>query len=119
MHTFVRHLALSAALTVLPASMLFAQTTYDQRHDVNNRRANEQSRIKQGEASGQITQKGANNLEAHQRAIHNQEHADRAADGGHLTAQDRHQLARKQNRQSQRVYRDKHNAATQPGVAPR
>jgi hypothetical protein len=58
-------------------------------------------------------------VEAHQHAIHSQERADRAADGGHLTAQDRYQLARKQNRQSQRVYRDKHNDITQPGVAPR
>ncbi len=120
MYRFANYLALAAMLTALPASALFAQTTTDQqRHSINDRRGNEQSRIRQGENSGQITQRGANNLEAHQQAIHSQEHADRAADGGHLTAQDRHQLARKQNRQSQRVYRDKHNAATQPGVAPR
>ena len=119
MRIFARNLAFAAVLGGLPASMLFAQTTYDQRHSVNDRRGDEQQRIQQGEASGQITQRGASNLEAHQQAIHNQERADRAADGGHLTAQDRHQLARKQNRQSARVYRDKHNAATQPGVAPR
>ncbi len=119
MHSFAKHLALAAALSALPASTLLAQTTYNQRHTVNDRRGDQQSRIKQGEASGQITQKGASNLEAHQHAIHGQEKADRAANGGHLTAQNRHQLAREQNRQSQRVYRDKHNAATQPGVAPR
>ena len=119
MPSILQHLALSAVLTALPASMLLAQTTEQERHSVNNRRGNEQSRIKQGEASGQITKGGANKLEAHQKAIHSQEHADRAADGGHLTAQDRHQLAREQNRQSQRVYKDKHNAVTQPGVPPR
>ena len=119
MHKFAKQLCLAAAITALPLPLVFAQTTYDERHSVNDRRHDEQSRIKQGEASGQITRKGANNLEAHQQAIHNQERTDRAADGGHLTSQDRHQLARKQNRQSQRVYRDKHNAATQPGVAPR
>ncbi len=119
MLSFAKPLILAAALTALPATTLFAQTTYHQRHTVNDRRNDQQSRIKQGEASGQITNRGANNLEAHQHAIHSQERTDRAANGSHLTSQDRHQLAREQNRQSQRVYRDKHNAATQPGVAPR
>ena len=114
-----KQFALAVVLTALPASALLAQTTYDQRHSVNNRRGNQQSRIKQGEGSGQITQKGANNLEAHQHAIHNQERSDRSANGGHLTTQNRHQLAREQNRQSQRVYKDKHNAYAQPGVTPK
>ncbi len=120
MRNFAKQLTLAAVLTALPSSMLFAQNTdYQQRHSVNDRRGDQQSRINQGVASGQITRKGASNLQAHQQAIHNHEQADRAANGGHLTAQNRHQLARQQNRQSQRVYRDKHNAATQPGVAPR
>ena len=115
---FAKHLLVAAVLGVLSASTVFAQTTSQQRHAVNHRRHKEQSRIKQGYASGQVTNRGANSLEAHQQAIHQQERTDRAADGGHLTAQDRHQLAREQNRQSARIYRDKHNAATQPGVAP-
>ena len=119
MHKAPRSLALAAMLLAMPASTLFAQTSYDERHHVNARRGNEQARIKQGEASGQITPGGANKLEAHQHAIHSQERTDRAADGGHLTAQDRHRLAREQNRQSARIYRDKHNAVTDPGVAPR
>jgi hypothetical protein len=115
-----KYLALAAGLALLPASTLLAQTTtYNQRHHVNARRGNEQGRIQQGDASGQITKRGSANLEAHQHAIHQQEHSDRAADGGHLTAQDRHQLSREQNRQSARIYRDKHNAATRPGVAPK
>ncbi len=114
-----KHIALAAALIALPASTLIAQTTYDQRHTVNDRRHDQQSRIQQGYASGQITNRGARNLEAHQRAIHSQERTDRAAHGGHLTARNRHQITREQNRQSARVYRDKHNYATQPGVPPR
>lgn len=119
MHMSIKHLALAAAVTLLPATAVVAQTTtHGERHHINARRHNEQARIRQGYRSGQITNRGAANLEAHQQAIHNQERADRAADGGHLTAGDRHQLAREQNRQSARVYRDKHNAATQPGVPP-
>lgn len=120
MQHFVQKLTFVAVLAAaLPATTLLAQTTYNQRHSINERRGNEQERIHQGEASGQVTRREANHLEAHQHAIHNQERADRAADGGHLTAQDRHQLAREQNRQSGRVYRDKHDYATQPGVPPR
>lgn len=119
MHSFTKHIVLAALLSALPGATLLAQTTtYHQRHHVNARRGNEQSRIHQGEASGQITPRGAHKLEAHQHAIHSQERADRSADNGHLTAQDRHQLAREQNRQSERVYRDKHNNVTDPGVAP-
>ena len=119
MRIFTRHLALAAVLTALPAATLFAQTTYGERHDINGRRSNEQTRIRQGEASGQVTPGEARRLETHQHAIHQQERADRASDGGHLTARDRHQLAREQNRQSQRVYRDKHNGIADPGVPPR
>ncbi len=115
----MKYVALFAALTVMPAPMLLAQTTNHQRHTINDRRHDEQGRIQQGEASGQITRGGAAKLEARQHAIHSQERADRAANGGRLTAQDRHQLAHEQNRQSERVYRDKHNAVTQPGVPPR
>jgi hypothetical protein len=118
MPVFGKFLAFAAGLDLLPASTLFAQTTtYNQRHHVTGRRGNEQGRIQQGDASGQITKRGSANLEAHQHAIHQQEHSDRAADGGHLTSQDRHQLSREQNRQSARIYRDRHNAATRPGVA--
>jgi hypothetical protein len=114
-----KYVALAAALAVLPASTTWAQaTTYSQRHHVTARRGNQQSRIRQGDASGQITKRGSATLEAHQHAIHQQERSDRAADNGHLTSQDRHQLSREQNRQSARIYRDKHNAATRPGVAP-
>ena len=118
MRNTLKHLVFAAALTALPASALLAQTTDQQRHTINDRRHDEQARIQQGDRSGQITRAGNRNLQAHQRAIHNQERADRAADGGHLTARDRHQLAREQNRQSARIYRDKHNAATRPGVIP-
>ncbi len=120
MRNLAKHLVFTAVLAAIPASTLLAQNTnYDQRHNINDRRHDEQSRIRQGERSGQITRGGAARLEAHQHAIHQQERADRAANGGRLTGRERHQLARKQNRQSARVYRDKHNAITQPGVPPR
>ena len=116
----LKHFILAASLVALPATTVLAQTTtYGERHDINGRRATEQARIHQGERSGQLTHREARNLEAHQRAIHQQEHADRLANGGNLNPQERHQLAREQNRQSARIYNQKHDEQTRPGVEPR
>ena len=116
----LKHLFLAAALVALPASSLLAQsTTYGERHDINGRRGNEQSRIREGEANGQLTRHEARKLEERQHAIHREERNMRAANGGRLTAADRHTLARQQNRQSRSIYNQKHDVQTQPGVYPR
>ena len=111
------YLALAAALVAVPASS-FAQTTYSQRHHIAARKGDQQGRIGQGARSGQLTPRETSRLENHQAAINHEEHGMRSADNGHLTAQDRHTLARQQNRQSARIYQDKHNNRTDPGVAP-
>ena len=86
-------LLLAASLATLPASALLAD--------------------------GQIPPKGAARADAHQAKL-NQEQANlRAADNGHLTAADRHRIARQQDRTSQRIDTRNHNAATDPGVPPR
>ena len=43
----------------------------------------------------------------------------RAEDNGHLTTQDRETLTKQQNVESKRIYRDKHNDVTDPGVEPK
>ena len=107
--------ALLAALTVLPLSAI-AQTTYGERHDINGRKENQQDRIAQGDRSGQLTPRETAHLERQEGRINHEEHAMRRADGGHLTAADRHTLARQQNRESARIYRDKHNVRRDPGA---
>ncbi len=66
-----------------------------------------------------MTPREASHVEHQEGAINREEHAMRARDNGHLTAQDRHTLSRQQNAESRRIYRDKHNGRTDPGVAPR
>lgn len=100
-----------------PAQTVPAQTTPAQRHHIAARKENQQDRIAQGVKSGQLTPRETAHLENHQAAINKEEHGMRSADNGHLTAQDRHTLARQQNRQSAQIYKDKHNARTAPGVA--
>jgi hypothetical protein len=55
-------------------------------------------------------------LERNEGRINREEHGMRAADGGHLTARDRHVVARQQNRESAAIYRDKHNVRRDPGA---
>lgn len=110
----------TVAIAALSATSLFAQsTTYKQRHSIAARSANQQARINKGVADGQITPAGAAHADANQARINSQDARMRARDGGHLTAANRHKLAREQDRTSRGVYDRNHNAVTDPGVAPR
>ena len=115
----LKALVVAASLVVVPASSAFSQqTTYHQRHSINARDARQQARINKGVADGQITPKGAAAADAHQAHLNAEQSRMRAADNGHLTAQDRHKIARQQDRTSQRIDTRNHNAATDPGVPP-
>ena len=110
-------LLIAATVLAVPAASL-AQTTYTERHDINGRRGNQQQRIAQGAESGQLRPGETRHLEHQEHAIHHEERAMRSQDNGHLTASDRHTLARQQNAESRRIYRDKHNLRTDQGVPP-
>ena len=115
----VKIVVLAAVMAALPLSVAGAQTTtYHQRHTVRARQSRQQARITHGVRDGQITPGGAAHAEANQARISSEEHTDRAADNGHLTAGDRHQIARQQNRDSRGISNRNHNQATDPGVAP-
>lgn len=78
--------------------------------EVDAREANQQARIAQGVRSGQLTPGETANLERKEGAIHQEIKQERAANGGHLTAAQRAQVNRQQNRVSNQIYRAKHNA---------
>ena len=77
------------------------------------RKANQQARIAQGVKSGELT--AARNLQPRssgsQREQGRAQHA--RANGGKLTAADRTALNNRQNKISNSIYKDKHNAAVQ------
>jgi hypothetical protein len=112
------HLVLASAIAALPVAG-FAQTTHYERHDIAARKGYQQGRINQGARSGQLTPGETSRLEHQEHGINQEEHGMRAEDHGHLTSQDRHTLAAQQNQESRRIYNDKHNLRTDPGVAPR
>ena len=109
---------LAAALVVAPAAA-FAATPHRPLHHINQRKVDQQGRIGQGVKSGQLTPGETAKLEHQESGINKEERGMRAEDNGHLTTQDRETLTKQQNVESKRIYRDKHNDVTDPGVEPK
>ncbi len=82
-------------------------------NEIGQRRENQQDRIAQGIRSGQMTAGEASRAEGRQQNINRSIAADRAANGGRLTQQERQNINRRQNGASRQIYRQKHNAARQ------
>ena len=80
---------------------------------VGDRKENQQDRIAQGVQSGQLTSGETKNLETKEAGLNKEEHTMRSEDDGHLTAADRTKLNNQQNKLSNNIYNDKHNAAQQ------
>ena len=87
--------------------------------EVRGRELTQQQRIGQGLGNGQITARGATNLERREAAINGSRTNDLAANGGHLTSGESRNLNRRENSLSRQIYVDKHNDIAQPGVVPR
>jgi hypothetical protein len=104
-----------AALFVLTAPAMFAQsaTTNETPQTIQQRKENQQDRIAQGVQSGQLTAGETKNLETKEAGLNKEERTMRSEDDGHLTAADRAKLNNQQNRLSNQIYDDKHNAAVQ------
>src|SRR5215469_6029087 len=75
---------------------------------IQRRQENQQGRIGQGVASGQLTAGETSNLEHKEANLNHEIRSDRKANGGTLTPQEKHQVNRQQNRLSRNIYRDKH-----------
>jgi hypothetical protein len=87
-------------------------TTTAKPGEIQQRKENQQDRIGNGIQSGQLTAGETKNLETKEAGINKEEKNMRAADDGHLTAADRAKINNQQNRVSNQIYQDKHNANT-------
>jgi hypothetical protein len=63
--------------------------------------------------SGQLTAHETARLETKESRLNKETRTDRAANGGKLTAAEKQQVNRQQNRLSRDIYKDKHNSAVQ------
>jgi hypothetical protein len=89
---------------ILIAAVAFSQERTP-RTDV--RQANQQTRIAQGRATGEVTQRETRVLRAEQRNIRRTER--RAKADGNVTVAERRKLERKQDRSSRHIRRAKNN----------
>jgi uncharacterized membrane protein YebE (DUF533 family) len=101
--------ALAAALA-LPA---FAQTSGPAATPgIDQRQANQEQRIDQGVASGQLTKPETRRLEQGQNHVERME--TRAKSDGVVTKQERGRIHHAQDTQSKRIYRQKHDSQARP-----
>src|SRR6266852_4267951 len=79
---------------------------------IAQRKENQQDRIANGVKSGQLTAGETANLETKEAAINGETKADRAANGGKLTAAEKAKVNKQQNNLSKQIHTDKNNANT-------
>ena len=91
-----------------------AATEHYGNNEVGQRRNNQQQRIANGVASGQMAPSEAAKAENHEQNINRHIAADRAANGGRLTPQERQNINERQNNASRQIYNEKHNGKTAP-----
>jgi len=107
METRIMKLLKSTIITLMLAVPLaaLAQSTATPKFD--QRQANQERRIDQGVQSGALTPKETGRLEKGQDHLQTME--DKAKSDGQVTKQERAQLQHAENRQSERIYRQKHD----------
>jgi hypothetical protein len=101
-----------------------SRSIYDDKHngateqygnnDVGARRDLQQQRIANGIRSGQLSPSEAAKTENHEQNINGHIAADRSANGGKLTPQERRNINQRQNSASRQIYNNKHNGKTAP-----
>jgi hypothetical protein len=96
----------AAALLALSAFAASAAGTDTPR--IDKRQANQEQRIDQGIASGELTKREARRMNRQQNVVNRAE--DKAKADGVVTAQEKKRLTKAQNATSKRIYRQKHDA---------
>jgi hypothetical protein len=115
-------LALSALVTIFAlASFNTAQAAdsnwkkkHPRRVEVNQRDRNLKNRTESAEKSGKINGAQADRLEKQENSIRNQERADAAANGGHITKGEQRELNREENNVNRELNRDERRDAQKP-----
>lgn len=109
--TFRRSLLALFVFSAMLSGAVMAQDTAVPGHprvnEVNNRLSNQQNRTQAGVADGQLNAKQAARDEKQDANIAQRESADEAKHGGHLTKGEDKRLNKSENRDSQRIRRQR------------
>jgi hypothetical protein len=110
----VKNLALAAIAAISVAALpSFAQTGGNTGGNaagntrIDQRQANQERRIEQGEKSGALTKREARRLERGQEHVQRMEN--KAAADGNVSKKEARRIERAQDRQSREIYREKHD----------
>jgi chorismate mutase len=97
-----------------------SHSIYDDKHnaatqpgtnsEVGQRQNNQQQRIANGIDSGKLSAGEAAHDERNEQKVNQQVHADRQANGGHLTQAEKKQVNKEQNKNSKKIHNQKANA---------
>jgi len=104
----VTALGLSFGLAICALILPATASADDGRRSINSIERQEQSRIRQGIRSGELTRREAARLEAEQARIRVNERFQRL-DGGGLTVRERERLHRELHQASRHIYHQKHD----------
>ena len=100
-----------AAGSALAVSLICAAPA--QAGQIHNRKENQQDRIAQGVASGQLNARETARLETREAHLNREVSRMRANDGGTLTAAQHARVEHQQDRLSRNIYQQKHDGQTQ------
>ncbi len=110
-NTYLNAAGLVCATLISMQSM--AQTVpvpdHPRENEVNQRLDNQQARINQGLANGTMTGNQAARDERHDANIAQREAVDESKHDGHITKAEQTRLNRSENKNSKRIYRQKHH----------
>jgi hypothetical protein len=115
---------LAVCVALFSTSILSAQadTNWQKKHprreQVNKRLKNQQNRVDQGLANGQLKPGQAEKIQNQDSRIRNQERRDASQNGGHITQGEQNQINREENHTSREINRDEKNNASQPAAQP-
>jgi hypothetical protein len=82
---------------------------HPRRVQVNHRLRHQNRRINAGLRHGKLNGEEAAQLHSEDQSIRNQEREDAAANNGHITRRERHQLNQEENAESRQIHQDRHN----------
>ena len=105
----LKRIGIALALTTLPA-LAFAQGDTASTPRTDKRQANQERRIEQGAQSGALTQKETAKLEKGQTHVERMEN--KAVADGKVTAKERRHIEHAQDKQSKKIYHEKHDNQT-------
>ncbi len=99
--------------SLLTAGLLLSTSAMAADGKIQTRKERQQQRIGEGVENGSLTAKETAHLEHKEAGLNKQIRQDRKANGGKLTAQEKKQVNREQNRLSRNIYKQKHDGQHQ------